>query len=122
VSRRLATDSKALRPRVRKARRARAPASPSSGEGEGGWVFDEIGNLVEATERPPMEGRAGSTSHGWRGVRPERPGQSEKVPSAVCHHFPQHIGVARNNLQQGGGRSGRLTAALLPMLKRASGI
>ena len=39
---------------VREARRARAPDSPVPGEGEGGWVFDEMGNLVEPTERPTM--------------------------------------------------------------------
>ena len=26
----------------------------SRGEGQGGWVFDEIGNPVKPTERPPM--------------------------------------------------------------------
>jgi len=58
------------------ASRSRASGSPLPGDGEGGWISDEIDNLVEPTERPSMDGRAGSTSHGWRGVRPERPGQT----------------------------------------------
>jgi hypothetical protein len=35
-------------------------------QGEGGCLFDEIGNLVEPTERPATEGRTGLTSHGRR--------------------------------------------------------
>jgi hypothetical protein len=37
---------------VREATQRHASESPSSGEGEGGRLFDEIGNLVEPTERP----------------------------------------------------------------------
>jgi hypothetical protein len=41
--------------------RARAPDSPMPGEcmGEGGCMFDEIGNLVEPTERQCMDALAG---------------------------------------------------------------
>jgi hypothetical protein len=53
---------------VREASRARAPDSPMSGEGKVGCLFDEIGNLVEPTERPHMNVRAELNSHGWRGV------------------------------------------------------
>jgi hypothetical protein len=45
--------------------------SGNSGEGEGGWFFDEIGNLVEPTERPHMgEQHCGERRH--RKCRPVR--------------------------------------------------
>jgi hypothetical protein len=75
----VATDSKALWPRIRKASRARAPDSPMSSEGEVGCLFDEIGNLVEPTERLHMDVQAGLTSHGWRGVaRTARPTKNSR--------------------------------------------
>jgi hypothetical protein len=36
-----------------------AEGGGNAGEGEGGCVFDEIGNLVEPTERPHVDVRAG---------------------------------------------------------------
>jgi hypothetical protein len=39
-------------------------------QGEGGCLFDEIGNLVEPTERLATEGRTGLTSHGRRDAAP----------------------------------------------------
>ena len=54
--------------------RARAPNSPLSSKGEVACLFDEIGNLVDPTERLHMDVQAGLTSHGWRGVaRTARP-------------------------------------------------
>jgi hypothetical protein len=62
---------------VREATQSHASESPSPGEdtGEVGCLFDEIGNLVEPTERPDMDVPAGPQ----RGMdaeasRPERPG------------------------------------------------
>jgi TonB family protein len=62
------TDSKARSLRIRKASRSRALDSPVPGEGKVGCLFDEIGNLVEPTERLHMDVQAGLNSHGWRGV------------------------------------------------------
>ena len=55
---------------VRKASRARAPDSPSPGEGmgEGGCLFDEISNLVEPTERRYRDVPAGRSEAGCRSV------------------------------------------------------
>jgi hypothetical protein len=64
--------------------RARAPDSPMPGEGmgEGGCLFDEIGNLVEPTERPYMDVPAGPQrgmdAEAWR---PEWPGPTENSRS-----------------------------------------
>jgi hypothetical protein len=57
--------------------RARETDSPSTSEhrGEGGRIFDEIGNLVEPTERPHMEIRAGPQ----RGRMPKRRGANSST-------------------------------------------
>jgi hypothetical protein len=68
----VATDRRASTTEIRKASRARAPDSPMPGEcmGEGGCLFDEIGKLVEPTERPHTDVRAGPQ----RGRTPKRRG------------------------------------------------
>jgi hypothetical protein len=50
-----------------------ASDSPMPGECEGGYIFDEIQDLIEPIERPHKDVRAGLTSHGWCGVARTKP-------------------------------------------------
>ena len=69
-------------------------ASTEIRKGEGGCLFDEIGNLVEPTERPHMDVRAGPQ----RGRMPERSGQSHasNSPKPGEGRKPEQPGQTKN--------------------------
>jgi hypothetical protein len=69
----------------------------SAGEGEVGCVFDEISNLVEPTERPPTEGRAGQTSHGRRGAARWKDGAAAMMRGERLPNWA--VGNAENALE-----------------------
>jgi hypothetical protein len=63
-------------------------------EGEGGWVFDEIQNLVEPTERLHRDVQPGPQ----RGRMPERRGQSHASDSRLPGEgtMPERPGQTEN--------------------------
>jgi hypothetical protein len=63
----------------------RVSGQPSSSEGEGGCLFDEIQDFVEPTERPHTEVRAGLTSHG----RPALPERLDPTKKCLCWTDPE---------------------------------
>jgi hypothetical protein len=83
-------ESKNVSFKIRKASRARAPDSPMPGEGMGevGCLFDEMGNLVEPTERRYMDVPAGPQ----RGMTTTRSvvERLQGDPEGVRHEVPNN--------------------------------